>query len=205
LRTRQRRRTFHYKKCIINYQIKELAQDKLLFDTITNKPVGGINMSKQAQVLIVMDMQQGFSDAYQFNELVEKINDRIKDYKDAGLPVIFIQHNEKGLLQGSKEWELAGGLDAKPDDMTVQKTHLNAFYKTELNDLLTENGLNQLEICGLQTEYCVNATVTMAHGLGYELFMRPDMTTTYDNEYMTAEQTIQFFEDIWNSNFLKFI
>ncbi|MCH4009833.1 cysteine hydrolase family protein [Companilactobacillus sp.] len=162
-------------------------------------------MSKQAQVLIVMDMQQGFSDAYQFNELVEKINDRIKDYKDAGLPVIFIQHNEKGLLQGSKEWELAGGLDAKPDDMTVQKTHLNAFYKTELNDLLTENGLNQLEICGLQTEYCVNATVTMAHGLGYELFMRPDMTTTYDNEYMTAEQTIQFFEDIWNSNFLKFI
>lgn len=162
-------------------------------------------MTKQAQVLIVMDMQKGFQDAFDFDNLVEKINAKITQYKEAGLPVIFIQHTEKGLLPGSKEWELADDLLAKPDDMTVQKTHLNAFYKTELNDLLTDNGLNQLEICGLQTEYCVNATVTMAHGLGYEIFMEPGMTTTYDNEFMTAEQTIEFFEDIWGSNFLKFI
>lgn len=162
-------------------------------------------MSKMAQVLLVMDMQKGFSDAYNFNELVEKINQRIKEYQDAGAPVIFIQHTEKGLLPGSKEWQLADELRSTPEDMSVQKTHLNAFYKTELNDLLTDNDLNQLEICGLQTEYCVNATVTMAHGLGYDLYMQPEMTTTYDNEYMTASETIQFCEDIWDGNFLTFI
>ena len=152
-----------------------------------------------------MDMQAGFSDSFHFDELVEKINDRIKEYKDASKPVIFIQHTEKGLLPGSKEWELADNLDAKPDDMVVQKEHLNAFYKTQLNDLLTENNLDILEICGLQTEYCCNATITMAHGLGYQVLMQPEMTTTYDNEYMTATETIEFFEDIWNGNFLTFI
>ncbi|AKP67338.1 cysteine hydrolase family protein [Companilactobacillus ginsenosidimutans] len=162
-------------------------------------------MPREAQVLIVMDMQKGFSDAYYFNELVDRINDRIKDYKDSDKPVIFIQHNEKGLTQGTKDWELADNLNAKPDDLTVQKTHLNAFYKTELNDLLTENNLDQLEICGLQTEYCCNATITMAHGLGYQITMQPEMTTTYDNDFMTATQTIEFFEDIWNGNFLKFV
>lgn len=162
-------------------------------------------MPKQAQVLIVMDMQEGFSDAFNFESLVGRINERIKEYKDNGLPVIFIQHNEKGLLPGSKEWQFAKNLDVKSDDLTVQKTHLNAFYKTELNDLLTENNLDELELCGLQTEYCCNATITMAHGLGYQVFMMPDMTTTYDNEFMSAQQTIEFFENIWSSNFLKII
>lgn len=162
-------------------------------------------MPKQAQVLIVIDMQEGFSDAFNFESLVGRINERIKEYKDNGLPVIFIQHNEKGLLPGSKEWQFAKNLDVKSDDLTVQKTHLNAFYKTELNDLLTENSLDELELCGLQTEYCCNATITMAHGLGYQVFMMPDMTTTYDNEFMSAQQTIEFFENIWSSNFLKII
>ncbi|KRL67089.1 cysteine hydrolase family protein [Companilactobacillus versmoldensis] len=162
-------------------------------------------MAKMAQVLVVMDMQKGFSDAYQFDDLIERINQRITEYKEAGLPVIFIQHNEKGMLQGSKEWQFADDLAVKDDDLVVQKTHLNAFYKTELNDLLTENDLDQIEICGLQTEYCCNATITMAHGLGYQILMQSGMTTTYDNQFMTAQETIEFCEDIWDSNFLTFI
>ncbi|OYT03716.1 cysteine hydrolase, partial [Limosilactobacillus reuteri] len=30
-------------------------------------------------------------------------------------------------------------------------------------------------------------------------------SSTFDNKYMTAEDTINFFENIWNNRFLTFI
>ncbi|MQS45315.1 isochorismatase family protein [Companilactobacillus mishanensis] len=162
-------------------------------------------MTRLAQVLVVMDMQEGYSDCYEFDELVEKINDRISEYREEGHPIIFIQNVDKGTPEGSKEWKIAKKLDYQSGDMTVQKHHLNAFYRTELNDLLSDNDLEQLEICGVETEYCCNATITMAHGLGYQVEMIPGMTTTEDNEQMTAQETIDFYENIWGNHFLRFI
>ena len=45
----------------------------------------------------------------------------------------------------------------------------------------------------------------MAHGLGYRLEMVPGASSTVDNKFLTLRQTIQYFEEIWEQNFLKFI
>lgn len=42
----------------------------------------------------------------------------------------------------------------------------------------------------------------MAHGLGYQLLMKSGASSTFDNQFMTAKQTIKFYEKIWEENFL---
>lgn len=39
----------------------------------------------------------------------------------------------------------------------------------------------------------------------YEVIMQHHASSTFDNKYMTAKDTVNFFESIWNNNFLHFI
>ena len=45
---------------------------------------------------------------------------------------------------------------------------------TELDGLLRERGIEQVVVCGLATDYCVNATALDAIGLGYQAFFLED-------------------------------
>lgn len=162
-------------------------------------------MPKLAQVLVVIDMQNALKYSYNYAGLLKAVNKRIDTYRFANLPIIFVQHNDQDVVRDSKLWQFSKGLDIRDDDMVVEKTHANAFYRTNLNNLLQENNLSTIEFCGVQTEICCDATIKMAHGLGYKVIMKHDMTSTYDNNYMTAENTIEFYENIWDKRFLTFV
>ncbi|WP_302117182.1 cysteine hydrolase family protein [uncultured Limosilactobacillus sp.] len=159
--------------------------------------------------LLVIDLQNGVCKPNQiiFNypNLIAKINKRIDYYRFHNLPIIFIQHEDNSLQKNSKAWELVPSLNYKKTDILISKSHPNSFYKTPLQETLTNLGVNKLEICGTQTEYCIDATIKMAHGLGYQLIMQHYASSTFDNKYMTAKNTINFFENIWNKRFLSFI
>ncbi|AYE39144.1 cysteine hydrolase family protein [Companilactobacillus zhachilii] len=161
-------------------------------------------MPELADALIIVDMQKALQYSYNFNGLVHNINDRISQYRQSNKPIIFIQHNDQDVVRGSDLWQLSGKLDKQKEDIVVEKFHPNAFYQTNLNKVLMQNSVRSIELCGAQTEYCCNATIVMAHGLGYKIFMEHDMTTTFDNDYMIAENTISFFENIWNQRFVTF-
>ncbi|MFC6177649.1 cysteine hydrolase family protein [Companilactobacillus huachuanensis] len=161
-------------------------------------------MPELADALVIIDMQRALQYSYNFDGLIHSINDRIFSYRQDNLPIIFIQHNDQDLVRGSELWNLSGKLDKQKEDIVVEKTHANAFYQTNLNKILMQKGIRSIEVCGAQTEYCCNTTIIMAHGLGYKIFMEHDMTTTFDNDYMTAEDTISFFENIWNQRFVTF-
>lgn len=161
-------------------------------------------MPELAQTLIVIDMQKALQYSYNFSGLIQSINNRISQYRQANLPIIFIQHNDQDVVRGSELWQLSGKLDKQKEDIVVEKFHPNAFYQTNLNKVLMQNGVRTIELCGAQTEYCCNATIVIAHGLGYKILMEHDMTTTFDNDYMIAEDTISFFENIWNNSFVTF-
>lgn len=161
-------------------------------------------MPELADALVVVDMQRGLQYSYNFDGLIHSINDRIFNYRQDNLPIIFIQHNDQDLVRGSEAWNLSGKLDKQKEDIVVEKTHPNAFYQTNLNKVLMQKGIRSIELCGAQTEYCCNATIVMAHGLGYKIIMGHDMTTTFDNDYMIAEDTISFFENIWDQRFVTF-
>ena len=58
--------------------------------------------------------------------------------------------------------------------------------------------ITDLILMGMQTEYCIDATCKAAFELGYGVVIPTGATTTYDNEFMSGEATVRFYEEkIW--------
>ena len=166
-------------------------------------------MKNSGEALLVIDLQTGVclsktKSIDHLFELISLVNTRIQEYADRNRPVIFIQHHDEELVSGSPAWQIMPQLNTS-DAYFIEKTHANSFYQTELKKLLEELSISTIEICGAQTQYCVDTTVKFAHGLGYKIVMQSGATITYDTEFMTARQTISFYESIWNNRFVTFI
>lgn len=163
-------------------------------------------MEKKKKALLIIDLQNGVcyqeQPLHHLNELLKRVNQRIKSYREAGRPIIFVQHNDEDLVQGTKTWQLHPDLQALPaTDYFVQKIHANSFYHTNLQEILQKEQVNELEIWGAQTEYCMDTTIKFAHGLDYKVFIESGSSSTVDNDFMSAEKTIAFYEKIWQGRF----
>lgn len=158
--------------------------------------------------LVVIDLQVGVESKekklYQLDQVLKRVNERIAEYRRKSLPIIFVQHEEEGMLVGSSNWQLFPELDAREEDHYIRKTHANSFFQTELKSLLDSLSIEALELCGAQTEYCVDTTIRVAHGLGYSLSMRRGTATTVDNDCWLAPEIIAHHEAIWDNRFLRF-
>ena len=83
--------------------------------------------------------------------------------------MVFVQHESlSGYLElGSAAWQLAAGLDVKATDIKIRKTTPDAFLCTDLEAVLQNQGVKNLVICGMHTEFCVDTTTRRALALGY--------------------------------------
>ncbi|CAM3125424.1 isochorismatase family protein [Lactococcus hircilactis] len=163
-----------------------------------------------ADAFLMIDMQngvlqEGSQPIYQREKLIEAIDLRLKLYRKQQLPVIVVQHEDEGLIFGTKAWEIIPEIKLSKEDFFVRKTHANAFYQTTLQDILNQLKVKSIEFAGAQTDYCINASVEFAFGLGYENVMMRGLSSTYDNPFLSAEKTIAFFEQLWENRFLKLI
>jgi nicotinamidase-related amidase len=146
--------------------------------------------------LLVIDVQMAMcSDeyvAFDIDRVVERINSVSHKARLAGAPVVFIQHEEsEGLFAyGSAGWHLHTQLDVQPTDLRVRKTAPDSFHRTDLAELLAKHGIRRLIICGLQSEFCVDATVRRALALGYPVELLSDAHSTFDNSVLSAQQII---------------
>ncbi|MBO0444760.1 hypothetical protein IGJ55_000226 [Enterococcus sp. AZ170] len=161
------------------------------------------------QALIIIDLQIGLESfgtgLFQRDKVLVGVNQRISEYRKQQLPIIFIQHEDEDLVINSQSWQLFDQLDARAEDFYIGKTHANSFFHTPLKELLDQLSITQLEFCGAQTEYCVDTTIRMAHGLGYTCFMKRGLSTTLDNDLLDAKTIIRHHEQLWDQRFLTFI
>lgn len=144
--------------------------------------------------LLVIDVQHalcsGEYECFDIKRVIENINGLSAKARAAGVPVILIQHEDDLLKPESEGWQLAEGLETSAKDSHVRKTTQDSFYQTNLRQLLQGPGIDRLIICGLQTDYCVNATVRQALSLGYDVVLADDAHSTVDNGNLAAEEII---------------
>jgi nicotinamidase-related amidase len=149
-----------------------------------------------SSALLIIDVQQAFCtgqyQCFDIHRVIDTINQLSTRAREAGVPVVLIQHEEKDspLAYGAEGWQLAEGLLTTTQDLRVRKTTPDSFYQTDLGKLLASEDFERLIICGLQTDYCVNATVRRAHELGYDVVLVADAHSTLDNGTMSAEDII---------------
>ena len=149
------------------------------------------------KALIVIDVQNGVyayedSEVFAGQALVATINRLIASARAAGCPVVFVRHEDEWLLAGSHEWELVGELDARSDtDIFVGKRHGSAFHDTPLEETLRRMGVDEIVLCGLQTELCVDSTLRHAVARNFEVSLAEDAHSTFDSGALTAPQIIE--------------
>ena len=124
------------------------------------------------QALLIVDMQRalctGEEAAFGIDDVLQRINAVAGQARAAGVPVVLVQHEDDGpLVQGSEGWQLADGLTVDASDLRVRKTRPDSFHGTALQALLQERGVEQLVVCGLQSDFCIDASVRCAIALGY--------------------------------------
>lgn len=146
--------------------------------------------------VLVIDVQQGLCEgpdaAYDCPGTIERINAVTQRARDARVPVFFIQHESSAgyLEHGSREWQLATGLQVKDGDRRIRKTTPDAFLSTELNDALQALGVKDLVVCGMHSEFCVDTTTRKALALGYPVVLVSDAHTSAGNAAISPQQVI---------------
>lgn len=109
--------------------------------------------------LLIIDMQQDFYNQKPLRDsltnALEYINVASELFRVAGKPVIVIQDEEAGEGPGSKGFENISDLILKDSDHFIQKFHSNAFWETDLEELLKSLDVQFLIVSGFAAEHCV--------------------------------------------------
>ncbi|WP_088279849.1 cysteine hydrolase family protein [Ideonella sp. A 288] len=146
--------------------------------------------------LLIIDVQralcEGPHEAFGAQALVERIDRLARQARQAGAPVVIVQHESSGplLAYGSEGWQLARGLHTEPTDVLLRKTTPDSFHKTALEALLRERQVTRLVVCGMQSDFCVDTTTRRALALGFAVVLVSDGHSTLDNEHLSAAQII---------------
>ena len=147
-------------------------------------------------VVLVIDVQQGLCEgvgaAFDCAGTIARINRVTRKARLASVTVVFVQHeSENGCLQhGTSGWQLAQGLETAPDDKRVRKTTPDSFLRTDLENILREADIDQLVLCGMNTEFCVDTTARRALALGFPVLLVSDAHTSAGNAAISAQQVI---------------
>jgi nicotinamidase-related amidase len=142
--------------------------------------------------LIVIDMQKGIvalPTVHPIIGIIDNVAKLTSAFRSRMLPVILV--NVTGRAPGRVEakfnfspppdWaELISELDRQPDDYTVTKTNIGAFYGTALEQILRRRGVTQIFLAGVATGSGVEATARQAYDQGYNVVLVTDAMTDLD-------------------------
>jgi nicotinamidase-related amidase len=133
------------------------------------------------RALLVVDVQNGVVDgSFNRNEVVTNVGELVTRARDAGTPVVWVQHSSAELVSETDAWQLVPELEPDGSEPIVHKRHGDAFEDTDLEDVLRERRVGQLVVAGAQTDACIRATLHGAFVRGYDTTLVSDAHTTED-------------------------
>lgn len=153
--------------------------------------------------LIVIDMQKALMDdeLYAFESLVANIQKLIDAARENGREVIYVQHDAgpgTGFSVGDLAFEIADEVAPREGERVFVKTINSCFGNRDFTAYLEGSEDDTLMIIGLQTNFCIDATVKSAFERGYRVIVPDGAHSTFDNPYMDGETTCAYyFNEVW--------
>ena len=141
--------------------------------------------------LLVIDVQQMLVDYLEPSrraEFLATLASLIGRTRAAGIAVVYVRHCDDELRPGTPAWEIAADIAPQAGEPVVDKTFRDSFRETKLYDTLCGLGVDRLIVCGMQTEFCVDATIREAERRGYRVTLVADGHATYPAGGATEEQ-----------------
>ena len=139
--------------------------------------------------LLVIDIQKGITDSrlFNFDEFIDNTSRIIQAARDNQIEVIYFQHDDGPGTRfsiGDEEFEIAEQVTPREGEKIFIKNINSCFGNKDFTDYVKDE--NTLMLVGLQTNFCIDATVKSA----------------FDNDYMTGEVTYRYYNDMmWPDRF----
>lgn len=158
-------------------------------------------------ILLVIDTQKLITNdkLYMFDRFTENIKLLIAAARKNSVEVIFIRHDDgegQTLTKGADGYEIYDEFKPLDGERIFDKTVNSAFLNTGLTEYLHEHGEKEIITVGLQTEYCIDATVNCGFEHGFRMIVPEYCNSTFDNEFMTAETSYRYYNEfIWKDRY----
>ncbi|PKA40311.1 cysteine hydrolase [Rhizobium sullae] len=157
-------------------------------------------MTKRA--LVIIDLINDYLDHWSADKaarLISETNTLAVAFREAGLPVIwvrqefrpdlsdaFLEMRDKNLkiaIEGTSGAQLHAGLDWGPGDTIIVKKRYSAFFRTDLEDILSAMGVGELVLCGINTHACIRMAAIDAYQRDLRVVLAEECIDSYDAEH----------------------
>jgi len=162
-------------------------------------------LDPKRSALLVIDMQRYFMDETSgaflpaSEAIIPGVLRVIDIYSDAGSPILFTRHLNTDANAGMMFSWWHGDLIRPEDSLSeisprfdvsrgtvIEKSRYDAFYQTQLEEMLRRQEISQVVICGVMTHLCCETTARSAFMRGFEVFFAVDGTATQTEAFHRA-------------------
>lgn len=148
-------------------------------------------MSKQA--VVVVDLQNEYLPSgklplFNIEAVIDNAAKVIAHARKHAIPVIHIRHESISaeapiFVKNTQAVEIIDQVAPLGNEYVITKNYPNSFLKTNLDQKLKADGIEQLTIIGAMSHMCIDATTRAASDLGYQCTVLEDACTTLDLEF----------------------
>jgi nicotinamidase-related amidase len=135
----------------------------------------------------------------QAESLIQSTNELIGTFRGAELPIIwvrqefapdlsdaFLEMRERGIriaIAGTEGAQIDPRLDWTAIDITIVKKRYSAFFRTPLDEVLSQLGASELVLAGLNTHACIRTAAIDAYQRDFKVILAADCMSSYDQEH----------------------
>ncbi len=188
------------------------------------KIVSNVELPKDKTAVIVVDMQNDFAReggalyVPATKETIEPIKNLLKKARSSGTLVVFTQdwHRKDDpefkiwpphTIQGTEGAQVIADFEPSDKDYFIKKRTYDAFYGTDMDLLLRQNGIQNVVITGTVANICVLHTAGKARLHGYNLIVARDgisALTPFDMDLSLRQMSFLYNGTIVDSGNIQF-
>lgn len=157
-------------------------------------------------ILLVIDTPD--ERLYAFDRLRKNIKTLLATARENSVEVVYVRHDDgpgTGFSVGDEEFEIFEEFAPREGERIFDKTVNSALHRsTGLAKYLDSKAQRQIMVVGLQTNFCIDATIKTGFDLGYEIFVPEYANSTFDNDYMNRDVCYHYYNDfIWPQRYAR--
>lgn len=162
-------------------------------------------------VLIIIDTQKLITNCnlYNFSNFLNNIQKLIDTSRKNKIEIIYIRHDDgqnQELTKGTEGFEIYEKFKPINDEKIFDKIVNSPFKESGLLEYLREKNETDLIIAGLQTDYCIDATVKCGFEHNFNIIVPAYCNTTIDNKFMSGKQCYEYYNNfIWPNRYARCI
>lgn len=161
------------------------------------------------KALVIIDVQEGMFAYPDFQPhdgegVVARIGELIDRARAAGAPIFYVQHDGgpgDDLEAGKPGFAYRAAIAPGSSDEVTVKKHGSAFKATDFDAKLKKAGIDHLVICGMQSEYCVDAAIRGAVERCYTVTLVADGHSTFNTKVLKAQDIIAHENETLNGSY----